>query len=56
LKDYGDEEVYKIVGRESSGQSFNAMAFTDKNIPNNPLVNSGAIALCSLVERDSDLQ
>jgi glutaminase len=45
------EIVHKHVGREQSGQRFNAIVFDENNLPHNPLINAGAIMTCSLIER-----
>lgn len=48
---FGDEKVFSLVGREPSGTPFSEFItlsdFTDK--PKNPFINSGAIALASLL-------
>ena len=50
----GEEYVHNHVDREPSGQAFNAMALTPDKIPYNPMVNSGAIMVASLIERESE--
>ena len=50
LRDNGVEKINKHIGREPSGNSFNAFVFDDDNKPYNPLINSGAIMAASLVK------
>ena len=49
----GTERVHEYVGREPSGQAFNAFSLTETKgghaVPFNPMINSGAIAVCSLL-------
>jgi glutaminase len=54
LETFGEDTVHKYVDKEPSGTSFNALSFTDKDLPYNPLVNSGAIVLCSLIGQDNE--
>jgi glutaminase len=51
LKEHGIDNVSKHIGREPSGNRFNAMCFDDENKPFNPLINAGAIMACSLVKQ-----
>jgi glutaminase len=48
LEERGPVEVFHIVGSEPSGDSFGSVARLETHgpIPANPLINSGAIALC----------
>ena len=48
LEERGPVEVFKIVGSEPSGDSFGSVARLETHGPKpaNPLINSGAIALC----------
>jgi glutaminase len=52
LEERGPVEVFNIVGSEPSGDSFGSVARLETHGPKppNPLVNSGAIALCGLLE------
>ena len=52
LQEHGIENVSKHIGREPSGNRFNAMCFDDDNKPFNPLINAGAIMTCSLIKND----
>lgn len=50
LEQLEESELMKYVSCEPSGARFNAFTLTqDQNIPYNPFVNSGALAICSLV-------
>ena len=48
LEERGPVEVFRVVGSEPSGDNFASMARLETHgpMPANPLINSGAIALC----------
>ena len=52
LEERGPVEVFNIVGSEPSGDSFGSVARLETHGPKpaNPLINSGAIALCGQLE------
>lgn len=49
LEEFGPEQVFKWVDVEPSGTAFSSVARLDQfgPLPSNPMLNSGAIALCS---------
>lgn len=53
LEEHGIDKVSKHIGREPSGQKFNALMFNSENLPYNPLINAGAIMSTSLIKNDS---
>lgn len=53
LMDKGKECVETLVGTESTGKPFDAFNYSDQALKNehiNPMINTGAIALCTLIE------
>ena len=53
MQDVGMEEVRKLVGVEATGKPFDTFNYTDQALKNehiNPMVNAGAIAMCTLVK------
>ena len=56
LMDNGEEYVRSRVGVEATGKPFDAINFTDETLFSkhiNPMVNMGAIAMCSLIKGDT---
>jgi glutaminase len=52
LKDSGVESVRRLVGVEATGKPFDTFNYTDLALKNehiNPMINAGAIALCTLI-------
>ncbi len=56
LMDSGAEKVHGLVGVESTGKPFDAFNYSDLALKRdhiNPMINTGAIALCTLIKGDS---
>lgn len=56
LEDAGVERVRNLVGVEATGKPFDTFNYTDLALKNehiNPMINAGAIALCTLIKGDT---
>uniref|UniRef100_A0A3Q2D8C4 glutaminase n=1 Tax=Cyprinodon variegatus TaxID=28743 RepID=A0A3Q2D8C4_CYPVA len=49
----GTERVHSYVGMEPSGLKFNVLSLDEEDKPHNPMVNSGAILISSLIKVNS---
>ena len=56
LLDSGAKAVYDLVGVEATGKPFDAFNYSDQALTSaniNPMINTGSIALCTLIKGDT---
>lgn len=56
LMDKGEQKVRDLVGVESTGKPFDAFNYSDQALKRehiNPMINTGSIALCTLIDGES---